>query len=154
MSPKAKAKGAVPKPIRDAPSKALVVSLPRELARYARSPLRWRAGCGVEVLRAGAETYPAMLAAISSANESILLETYILAADGTGDRFKTALMERARAGVKVRVIYDAVGSFGLSDTWVDELRGSGCEVIDLPDRTVAPKVPAQSPRSPQGDRRR
>ena len=40
-------------------------------------------------------------------------------------------MERARAGVTVRVIFDAVGSFGLSDAWVDELRDSGCEVIDF-----------------------
>ncbi len=121
----------VPEPVGDAPSKAIVVSLPRDLARYARSQLRWRTGCHVDVLRAGAETFPAMLAAITAAKETILLETYILAADSTGDRFKAVLMERARAGVKVRVIYDAVGSFGLSSAWVEELRGSGCEVIDF-----------------------
>src|SRR5690606_4838163 len=50
----------------------------------------------------------AMLEAISAAKESICLETYILASDSTGDRFKLALVERARAGVKVRLIYDAV----------------------------------------------
>ncbi len=121
----------VPEPIRDAPSKAIVVSLPRELARYARSKLRWRVGCGVDVLRAGGETFPAMLAAIASAQESISFETYILAADSTGDRFKAALIERVRAGVKVRMIYDAVGSFGLSSAWVDELRIAGVEVIDF-----------------------
>jgi len=121
----------VPEPVGDAPSKAIVVSLPRDLARYARSKLRWRTGCQVDVLRAGAETFPAMLAAIAAAKETILLETYILAADSTGDRFKAALIERARAGVKIRVIYDAVGSFGLSSAWVEELRGSGCEVIDF-----------------------
>jgi len=121
----------VPEPIRDAPSKAIVVSLPRELARYARSPLRWRTGCGVEVLRAGGETFPAMLTAITAAQESISLETYILAADSTGDKFKAALMERARAGVKCRVIYDAVGSFSLSGAWVDEMRAAGVEVIDF-----------------------
>ena len=126
MSPEA-----VPRPVRDLPSKAIVVSLPRDLARYARSPLRWRTHCEVEVLRAGAETFPAMLAAIGSAQESISFETYILAADHTGDRFKAALIERARAGVKVRLIYDAVGSFGLSDAWVDEMREAGCEVIDF-----------------------
>jgi cardiolipin synthase A/B len=31
----------------------------------------------------------------------------------------------------VRIIYDAVGSFGLPDSWVDELRGAGCQVIDF-----------------------
>jgi cardiolipin synthase len=122
---------AVPEPIRDPPSTAIAVPLPRELTRYARSPQRWRAGCEVEVLRDGGETYPAMLAALAEAQRSICFETYILAADRTGDRFKEVLIERARAGVKVRLIYDAVGSFGLSDSWVDELRAAGCAVIDF-----------------------
>ena len=122
---------AVPKPIRDAPSKAIAVLLPKPLARYARSPLRWRSQCDVDVLRAGDETYPAMLEAIAAAKESISLETYILAADRTGDRFRAALIERARAGVTVRVIYDAVGSFGLPTPWVEGLRDAGIEVIDF-----------------------
>jgi cardiolipin synthase len=122
---------AVPEPIRDPPSTAIAVPLPRELTRYARSPLRWRPGCAVVVLRDGGETYPAMLAALAAAQHSICFETYILAADRTGDRFKEVLIERARAGVKVRLIYDAVGSFGLPDSWVDELRAAGCAVIDF-----------------------
>lgn len=121
----------VPKRIRDAPSKAIVVQLPPKLAVYARNKARWRTGCHVEVLRDGGETYPAMLAALAGAKETISLETYILAADLTGDRFKAVLIERAKAGVKVRLIYDAVGSFGLPGGWVDELRAAGCEVIDF-----------------------
>ena len=88
-------------------------------------------------------------------SRSILLETYILAADHTGDRFKAALIERARAGVKVRMIYDAVGSFGLPGSWVDELRAAGCEVIDF--NPIAPwrrRFRLSAPRSPQDDRRR
>jgi cardiolipin synthase len=81
------------------------------------------------VLRDGAETYPAMLTALAAAQRTICLETYILAADRTGDRFKAVLMERARAGVEVRVIYDAVGSFGLPGGWVDDLRDAGCRVV-------------------------
>src|SRR5262249_61332201 len=77
------------------------------------------------------ETYRGMLAALAEARHSICFETYILAADRTGDRFKDVLIDRARAGVKVRLIYDAVGSFGLSDSWVDELRAAGCAVIDF-----------------------
>jgi len=91
--------------------------------------MRWREGCEVTVLRDGGETYPAMLAALAAAKVSICLETYILAADRTGDRFKDVLIERARAGVAVRMIYDAVGSFGLPGGWVDELRAAGCQVI-------------------------
>jgi cardiolipin synthase len=122
---------AVPEPIRDPPSRAIAVALPVPLVRYARSPMRWRTGGEVMVLRDGAETYPAMLAALAAAQRSISFETYILAADRTGDRFKAALIDRARAGVQVRIIYDAVGSFGLADAWVDELRAAGCQVIDF-----------------------
>ena len=122
---------AVPEPIRDPPSTAVVVQLPPRLTPYARTLQRWRAGCAVTVLRDGGETYPAMLAALAAAERSICFETYILAADLTGDRFKAALIERARAGVAVRIIYDAVGSFGLPESWVDELRSAGCQVIDF-----------------------
>jgi len=122
---------AVPRPVEDQPSRAIAVALPRELHRFARSQMRWRPGCEVTVLRDGGATFPAMLDAITNAKTTICLETYILAADRTGDRFKLALVERARAGVKVRIIYDAVGSFGLSSAWIDDLRTAGCEVIDF-----------------------
>lgn len=121
---------AVPEPLRDAPSAAIRVILPASLATYARSLVRWRAGCQVTVLRDGHQTYPAMLAAIAQARTHIELETYILAADAIGDRFKAALLERAKAGVTIRIIYDAVGSFGLPGAWVDELRAGGIEVLD------------------------
>jgi cardiolipin synthase A/B len=121
----------VPEPIKDAPSRAIAIQLPKALQRYARSAVRWRIGCEVTVLRDGAETYPAMLTALAGAQRSISLETYILASDATGDRFKAVLVERAKAGVTVRIIYDAVGSFGISTAWVDELRAAGCEVIDF-----------------------
>jgi cardiolipin synthase len=121
----------IPEPIKDEPSRAIIVSLPRELAPYARTQLRWRPGCDVTVLRDGEETFPAMLEAIASAKKTISFETYILAADKTGERFKAALIERARAGVQVRLIYDAVGSFGLSEAFVNEMRVENIEVIDF-----------------------
>lgn len=121
----------VPEPVTDEPSRAIAVQLPKELRPYARSLLRWRPGCDVVVLRDGRETYPAMLAALRGARRTICLETYILASDATGERFKEVLIERARAGVVVRVLYDAVGSFALSSGFVAELRAAGCEVIDF-----------------------
>ena len=102
----------VPRLIQDPPSTAIAVQLPAAFARYARSAQRWRPG-DVEVLRDGGQTDPAMLAALAAAERTICFETYILAADATGDRFKAVLIDRARAGVAVRIIYDAVGSFGL-----------------------------------------
>ena len=120
---------AVPKAVEDAPSRAIVVALPQALRPYARSVLRWREGCEVVPLRDGGETYAAMLAAIASAKKSICMETYILASDQTGDRFKAALVARAKAGVTVRLLYDAVGSFGLSDGWLAALREAGAQVL-------------------------
>ena len=120
-----------PRAIRDPPSTALAVRLPDHIAPYARSPLRWRTGGEVTVLRDGGETYAAMLDALVTAQHTICFETYILAADRTGDRFKAVLIDRVKAGVQVRIIYDAVGSFGLPESWVDELRRAGCKVIDF-----------------------
>jgi len=119
----------VPQPIDDAQSRPVLIKLPQSLRPYARSALKWRIGCEVTVLRDGAQTYHAMLEAIAAAKRSIVFETYILASDNTGDRFKLALVERARAGVTIRLIYDAVGSFGISSDWVDDLRAAGIEVI-------------------------
>lgn len=120
----------IPEPIYDKPSVAVAITLPGNMRPYARSVTRWRVGCAVDVLRDGGETYPAMLAAIASAKRTILLEVYILAADRTGERFRDALVERARAGVTVRLIYDAIGSFGLSGGFVTSLRDAGITVID------------------------
>src|SRR2546423_3376209 len=122
---------AVPQPVQDQPSQAIVVALPQELRPYARMANRWRAGCAIDVLRDGGETYAAMLEAISGARRSIALETYILAADRTGDRFKAALIARAQAGVAVRILYDGVGSFGLPGAWLDELRACGAQIVEF-----------------------
>jgi cardiolipin synthase A/B len=119
----------IPEPIDDVQSKPIVVALPHALRPYARSALKWRIGCEVTVLRDGGQTYRAMLESIAAAKHTISFETYILASDSTGDRFKLALVERARAGVKIRLIYDAVGSFGISSDWVNDLRAAGIEVI-------------------------
>ncbi|MEO6776273.1 MAG: phosphatidylserine/phosphatidylglycerophosphate/cardiolipin synthase family protein [Kofleriaceae bacterium] len=119
----------VPRPIYDdKPSRAMAVPLPPMMVPYARSLLRWRPRCEIMVLRDGRETFPAMLAAVAAAHTSISLEVYILAADQTGERFKQALLERARAGVRVRLLFDAVGSFGLATAWLDELRDAGVEI--------------------------
>jgi len=121
----------VPERIRDKPSRAIVVQLPRQLARYARTAVRWRPGCEVTVLRDGGQTYPAMLEALAAAKRSICVETYILASDATGERFKAVLIERVKAGVAVRLIYDAVGSLGLSGSWIGDMQKAGCEVVDF-----------------------
>jgi cardiolipin synthase A/B len=125
-----------PTPAREptpAPGTALIAAgarLPAELRRYVTGLQRLRAGNQVTLLRAGAETYPAMLDAIARARRQILLETYILEDDTTGDRFGQALRDRARAGVDVRVIFDSVGGFGIDAAWLNQLVDDGVRVLE------------------------
>ena len=88
-----------------------------------------RAGT-IELLRDGAATYPAWLQAIAAAQEEIVLEMYWFASDDTGRRFAGALAERARAGVDVRIIYDAIGSIGTDDAMWSMLTQAGAQVIE------------------------
>ena len=76
----------------------------------------------------GAQFYPAELALIRSATTSIDLEAFIFHATPVGQRFVDALVERARAGVKVRIVVDAVGSMPTPDKFFDTLRAAGAQV--------------------------
>jgi cardiolipin synthase A/B len=70
----------------------------------------------------------AMLAGIAAARRWIHFENYIIRDDATGRRFADALAERARGGIAVRVLYDALGSFGTSRRYWRRLRQAGVEV--------------------------
>ncbi|WP_404289624.1 phosphatidylserine/phosphatidylglycerophosphate/cardiolipin synthase family protein [Microvirga sp. RSM25] len=82
--------------------------LERGFTRIADSDLRH--GNAVALLRDSRENYPAWLEAIRSAQTVVHFENFIIADDDTGRQFAEALMERARAGVRVRVLYDWLGS--------------------------------------------
>jgi cardiolipin synthase len=101
------------------------------MRRYTTDVSRWRAGNEITQLVDGGETFPAMLRAIAGAKRSVCLETYILVEDRTGMRFAATLLERASAGVKVRLMYDAFGGFGVSDEFVDALTSGGVEVVQF-----------------------
>jgi cardiolipin synthase A/B len=85
-------------------------------------------GNSVTILRNGVEIFPAMLAAIRAAKQTINLEFYIYWDGDIGRQFAEALAERARAGVHVKVILDAVGSAQMSQWLIDFLTRNG---IDL-----------------------
>jgi cardiolipin synthase len=72
-----------------------------------------------------------MLEAIRGARQEVLLEMYWFGSDRTGLEFADALMERARAGVCVRVIYDAVGSIEADRGMFEQMREAGCEVCEF-----------------------
>src|SRR5262245_57096598 len=92
---------------------------------YRRHPEASIPGRRLDLLVRGAAAYPAMLEAIAGATREIHLETYIWEGDKTGERFAEALAERARAGVVVRAIVDAVGGFGLPEPMRRRMRDAG-----------------------------
>jgi cardiolipin synthase len=71
------------------------------------------------------QAYEAMLEAIRTARHHIHLEIFIFRSDASGEKFISALAERARAGVQVRLLYDAVGSLGLRRTLLSQLTAAG-----------------------------
>jgi cardiolipin synthase len=101
-----------PEPLQSERNRASPVRLLAEqaLSRAAGAPLV--AGNSVRILKDAAQNYPAWLEAIRGAQRTIYFENYIATDDGVGRKFAAALAERARAGVRVRVIYDWLGSLG------------------------------------------
>src|SRR5262252_5353449 len=95
---------------------------------YCLHPEAMIPGHRVDLLVDGAAAYPAMLQAIAGATREIHLETYIWEGDQTGERFAEALCERARAGVAVRAVVDAIGGFGLPEPLRRRLREAGVEL--------------------------
>ncbi len=85
-------------------------------------------GNRVEVLTNGPHFYPAMLAAIRAARETVNMECYIFKKGDIGAQFIEALAERARAGVKVTVVLDAIGCLGAFRESAEPLREAGCRV--------------------------
>jgi cardiolipin synthase len=76
----------------------------------------------------GAAFYPAMRDAILAAEVSVNLEAYIFTSGRVADMLIDAMIARARAGVEVRLVLDAIGSSGLSHACRDRLREAGCRV--------------------------
>jgi cardiolipin synthase len=104
----------------------------REGARdleYALKPGTLTPANRITPLRAGGETFPAMLEAIAAAREYVHFETYIYRSDTTGRRFGAALIERAKAGVVVKLMMDGLGSRGINPGFLAELRAAGVEVV-------------------------
>ncbi len=85
----------------------------------------------VRLLRDGTEAFPAMLAAIAAARHEILLEMYWFGADRIGEQFRGALIERARAGVRTRILFDGFGSLEMPNSWWRPLLDAGAEVQEF-----------------------
>lgn len=103
-----------------------VALLDQAFTRAAGAPLVQ--GNSVRILEDAGENYPAWLDAIRRAEHRICLESYFIAEDEVGAEFAAALCERARAGVRVHVLYDWIGGMrrasrrfwrGLADAGVE-----------------------------------
>src|ERR1051326_568357 len=81
----------------------------------------------LEVFTNGDQYYEAELQAIASAQKTVCLEAYIFQRGKIADRFRDALVERARAGVKVKVLLDGLGSVGTTNKYFADLtKAGGC----------------------------
>ncbi len=85
-------------------------------------------GNAVHLLIDGEATFDSILGGIARAEEYVLFQFYMIHDDELGGRVKAALQERARAGVKVIVLYDEIGSSGLPEAYVQDLRDAGVAV--------------------------
>ena len=92
------------------------------------SQLPFLVGNEAELLIDGKQTFDSIFEGISRARSSILVQFYIIHDDNVGREFADRLMERARAGVSIYLLYDDVGCFWLPRAYKDRLRAAGIRV--------------------------
>ena len=85
-------------------------------------------GNSVQIFTNGPQFYPAMLEAIRGATGSINMECYIFQPGRIANQFIDALSDRARHGVNVTIVVDAIGSLSLWGGPVRRLRKAGCRI--------------------------
>ncbi|KAM9959919.1 hypothetical protein ACTFIW_007151 [Dictyostelium discoideum] len=88
-------------------------------------------GNNVTIFFTGDEMFRHMWASIKSAKESIYLETYTIEPDLIGNKTIELLTEAQRRGVQVKFAYDSIGSSGLSDFDIYEMRVSGVDIYQF-----------------------
>jgi cardiolipin synthase A/B len=86
-------------------------------------------GNTIKPLENGDEIFPEMLGAIAVATRTITFETYIYWSGEVGTQFATALIERARAGVRVHVMLDWLGSKRIDAKTIAQMKHAGIEVV-------------------------
>lgn len=92
------------------------------------SPFPLRFGNKCRVLTDGVATFDAIEAAMKRAKHHIHLDYYTIRHDHVGMRFLRTLIDKARKGVEVRVLYDGIGSMHLEQWFIEELRRAGVRV--------------------------
>ncbi len=105
------------------------VSASRTSENLAKIP--YLRGNDVELLVDGDATFESIFGGIADAEHYVLVQFFIVHDDELGRELKSALLERARAGVRVYFLYDEIGSHDLPQSYLRELREAGVEVFDF-----------------------
>ena len=85
----------------------------------------------VEIYTEGYTFFPALLAAIGEAKQSIHLDMYIFADDALGTLVSDALIDKAHQGVEIRVVYDDVGCWNVKHSFFEHMREEGIQVVSF-----------------------
>jgi cardiolipin synthase len=109
---------------------------PRVPLRFRKVKARFVPGNTVALLRDGREAFPAMLEAIATARQQVLLEMYWFDSDRIGRLFAAELGRARQRGVEVAVIYDSIGSIGTDPAMWAELEAQGVHLLEY--NPVAP----------------
>jgi cardiolipin synthase len=99
----------------------------RELSIEKLAKLPFTVGNDVQLLVDGKDTFDSIFKGIQRAEDYILVQFYILRADGLGSQLKDRLAAKARQGVQVRVLYDEVGSHDLPDAYLSDMAANGIQ---------------------------
>ena len=110
----------------------------RVLKRLAEriSGTRATVGNRVQLLIDAKRTFDEIATAITAAHSSIHLEYYIWQPDKLGTQLRDLLIEKAKQGVRVRFLYDGIGSVGLTRRFLQPMRDAGIQIASF--------VPGQS----------
>ena len=92
---------------------------------------RFVGGNSLQLLVDGEEMYPALFELIDTATDYLLVQFYVIRADGIGTKFKERLLAAIGRGVRVFLLYDEIGSIALPDTYIDELRDAGIHISNF-----------------------
>jgi len=85
-------------------------------------------GNDIQVFTAGQDKMDAMLRDIQAATTYVHVQYFIMENDQVGNQLYNLLMEKARQGVRVRVLYDYVGSYHFSSRLLKQMRQAGVEI--------------------------
>lgn len=95
--------------------------------KVGNSPISFRTE--TKVLTNGEETFQEIIHALKGATHHIHLEYYIVRSDRLGEKIKDILISKVQEGVKVRFLFDAVGSWMLSKRYIKEMKKAGVEIV-------------------------